>query len=591
MAELSLAARIGYVALLLAGLASAGVSGSLLIGERGLPARTIAALIVITAVGLSWAAFAAWTLAHRRALLAKQELIASYMAVAFTALFTAGAAAVGWSTQMEASWLAAGTGLVMLGVAGALLMRARRRVAELRSRRAELERRLSAVLVAALLAVAAFPASSQQPGTPMHRAEGGTFQVADAQVAVELGSFLVPANRTGAAGGMLTLRYVRFPSTAAVPGPPIVFLAGGPGDAATRAFQGMPMAILDSLRASADVIAFDQRGTGTSDPQGVACEGGTMLPRAEIVPLAARLRALTVQLRACLEEASARGVEVSGLTTAESADDLEALRTSLGASRLALLAGSYGTHLALAALRRHPRSIARVALLGVEGPDHTLKSPLRVDEVLARIAATRRPSLADDIRALRRRFSEAPVLFTFPTGQTLALSEWDLQRWIADALDTEREIEALLTALPAVLQGNYAEVARSALPYRLPRALNLMNVAVDCASSASSERLARIRAEGAEALLGNVMDFPLPELCESAGLLPLPSDFRTPVESEVPALLVSGSFDGRTPVANAVDVLRTLPNARHLVVEGASHDLFRRPEVIRDLIAFFREGR
>ena len=230
-------------------------------------------------------------------------------------------------------------------------------------------------------------------------------------------------------------------------------------------------------------------------------------------------------------------MDVSGLTTAESADDLEALRLGLGVPRIALLAGSYGTHLALAAMRRHPGSIARVALLGVEGPDHTLKSPLRIDEVLARIAATRRPSLADDIRTLRRRFSEAPVRFTFSTGQTLALSEWDLQRRVADALDTEREIDAMLTALPAILEGSYTEVARSALPYRLPRVLNLMNVAVDCASSASPERLARIRAEGAEALLGNVMDFPLPELCEAAGLLPLPSDFRTPVESEVPALL------------------------------------------------------
>ena len=96
-----------------------------------------------------------------------------------------------------------------------------------------------------------------------------------------------------------------------------------------------------------------------------------------------------MQLRACLERASARGVDVSGLTTAESADDLEALRLGLGVPRIALLAGSYGTHLALAAMRRHPGSIARVALLGVEGPDHTLKSPLRIDEVLARIAATR----------------------------------------------------------------------------------------------------------------------------------------------------------------------------------------------------------
>jgi pimeloyl-ACP methyl ester carboxylesterase len=63
------------------------------------------------------------------------------------------------------------------------------------------------------------------------------------------------------------------------------------------------------------------------------------------------------------------------------------------------------------------------------------------------------------------------------------------------------------------------------------------------------------------------------------------------VESNVPTLLVSGSFDGRTPVTNAIEVAEGLPNARHLVIDGASHDLFRRPEVMRDVITFFRNGR
>ena len=75
----------------------------------------------------------------------------------------------------------------------------------------------------------------------------------------------------------MTLRYVRFASTSARPGPPLVFLAGGPGDAATRAFRGMPREMLDRLRAVADVIAFDQRGTGTSEPAAV-CPPGPPAP-------------------------------------------------------------------------------------------------------------------------------------------------------------------------------------------------------------------------------------------------------------------------------------------------------------------------
>jgi pimeloyl-ACP methyl ester carboxylesterase len=48
----------------------------------------------------------------------------------------------------------------------------------------------------------------------------------------------------------------------------------------------------------------------------------------------------------------------------------------------------------------------------------------------------------------------------------------------------------------------------------------------------------------------------------------LDASYRAPVRSPVPALLVSGTLDGRTPVANAEAALRGLPNGAHLVVAG-----------------------
>ena len=50
------------------------------------------------------------------------------------------------------------------------------------------------------------------------------------------------------------------------------------------------------------------------------------------------------------------GVSPSGYTTVQSADDLEDLRRALGARKIDLWGISYGTHLAMAAMRRHPRS-------------------------------------------------------------------------------------------------------------------------------------------------------------------------------------------------------------------------------------------
>ena len=353
-------------------------------------------------------------------------------------------------------------------------------------------------------------------------------------------SIVVPAVRGDASAGTITLRFLRFPATAAAPGAPIVLLAGGPGDAGTRMVAGMPPQLLAELRALGDVIAFDQRGTGTSDPQGLRCPPGELAPRDRAGHPDSLLALMLPSVRACIDAAAARGVRIDGLNTAESADDLEALRRAFGAEQLRFIAGSYGTHLALAAVRRHPHLVERMVLAGVEGPDHTLKLPSRTDTVLARVSRAKRPSLLEEIATLRTRLAEEPARYAFPAGQVIVLGAWDLERWIAESLDNVPEIDAVVGALPALLSGDFAELARATLRARLPRQLDLMNLAMDCASYASPEQLALIRAEAPQAILGDVINFPLPALCDAVGLSRLPDDFRASLHSDVRALLRSG---------------------------------------------------
>src|SRR5712664_613138 len=49
------------------------------------------------------------------------------------------------------------------------------------------------------------------------------------KVDAELGVLLVPENRSDLQSNLIELAFVRFKSTAKNPGPPIVYLAGGPG--------------------------------------------------------------------------------------------------------------------------------------------------------------------------------------------------------------------------------------------------------------------------------------------------------------------------------------------------------------------------
>jgi hypothetical protein len=140
--ELSVKARVGYVALLLGSSAMTVVIVSLWFTEAYLPLRTQIAFGVLSLIGISWAALSIWALTTRRVLLARDRLIAGRMSVAFTGLFLAGAIAAVLMTGKAAAFGAAVTGAVMFAIALRVLVGARRRFAELAARRAELEREI-----------------------------------------------------------------------------------------------------------------------------------------------------------------------------------------------------------------------------------------------------------------------------------------------------------------------------------------------------------------------------------------------------------------------------------------------------------------
>lgn len=412
----------------------------------------------------------------------------------------------------------------------------------------------------------------------------------------QLASLRVPLVRGLRASGRITLRWVHFKSTTASTRPPIVFLAGGPGDAGTRAFSTMPVAILDSLRTVADVIAFDQRGTGRSEPTMVCGpDGGLPL---DVAPTA-KMRDSVARAAAsrCLASVTARGIPLDAFTTTASVEDLESLRVALGVPAIALLGGSYGTHLGIAYLRTYGSRATRAVLAGVEGPDDTFKRPSGADRIfaeVARLAATdtalraRGPLLAT-FDKLRAQLVKTPIKLT-QGAQTLTITAWDLQRFVADALGDMRTIVALPAALYAIQKGDIAPFGRATIQSRQARPINAMNILMYCASGASPARRRAIATELPASRLGTVMDFPATAVCDLPGLPRLPDAFRAHKSSVAPVLFVSGSLDGRTPPSNVDALLRDFPNGRHLVFEYQSHALFGDVDVLRNTLHFLRGG-
>ena len=131
-----------------------------------------------------------------------------------------------------------------------------------------------------------------------------------------------------------------------------------------------------ALREVADVIALNQRGIGPSNPS-LVCREPIDYPLNTAPDRDGLLDAFRRASRSATARLRAEGVDLTGYNTNESADDLEDLRKALGVEKISLWAISYGTHLSLAAIKRHEDRIDRAILAGVEGLNHTIKLPGR----------------------------------------------------------------------------------------------------------------------------------------------------------------------------------------------------------------------
>lgn len=420
------------------------------------------------------------------------------------------------------------------------------------------------------------------------------------KVNAELGEISVPENRGKADSRAITLRFVRFKSTAAKPGPPIVYLAGGPGGSGIEALRGTRFPLAMALREFGDVIAYDQRGVNQSGPD-MRCNEPFMLPFDKPLDRATGGPIVAAAARKCFERLRASGVDVSAYNTRESAADLEDLRKALGAEKLVLWGISYGTHLSIAALRYYPQSIDKVILAGIEGPDDTYKLPSDQEaliEEIARLAAHdgKTPDLVASIRNVLRELEARPktVSLTHPVnGMTanVTLGKLDFQVALADMLFAPDTFAGLPDFVARVEKGDWTALALVAAPRRMGNAGSAMSTAMDCASGISASRKALIADEAKRTLLGDAINAPFPEICAGLDVPDLGDDFRAPLASNVRALLISGTLDGRTRPRQADELRRTLPNAEHLVIENAGHSdplFLSTPKILEAMKAFLR---
>ena len=421
-------------------------------------------------------------------------------------------------------------------------------------------------------------------------------------IEAEKGQILVPENRSTEDSRMIPIHFVRLQSRSQNPGSPIMYLAGGPGGSGTGAMRGRRWAMFDQLRNTADVIILDQRGTGLSSSVPM-CESSVKIPADSAATREMYARLHKKAWKECLDFWQKEGVDIRGYTTVESADDIDAVRKALGAERLNLLGISYGTHLALATLKRYPNSIDRLVLASAEGLNHTVKRPAHTEAYFDRlqsvidadsVSRSHYPDVKGFIKDMLDRIEAKPekILVNKDPETYHTLSKFEMQLVTGYMISDPRNANSILQGYTAAAAGDFSwfrNFLRGNLRDNKIR-LRGMPEAMDLASGISTERLLQIEQEAESALLGDVLNFPIPHLLGVEPALDLGDTFRETVSSDRPALFLSGTLDGRTYPSAHAEIAQGFDNSAIVTIKYAGHNLFfSHPDLI-DIIDDFFNG-
>ena len=427
-----------------------------------------------------------------------------------------------------------------------------------------------------------------------------------AKAQVERGEITVLENRAQPQGRQIKLGFVRFRALRPTTVPPIIYLAGGPGGSGVDAAR-LParFAIFQALREVTDVIALDQRGTGWSN-EIPPCPTSMSLPLDQPTTRDSLTKAVRATAAACARFWKEAGIDLAAYNTWESAADIDALRAALGVKKTSLWGISYGSHLALAVLKRFPENIERVALVGIEGLDETVKLPALTDAFFGRLQAAiasdpdavkAYPDFVGTMRRVHARVEREPVRVTFKDKEgkdlTFVLGLADV-RAAAAAMGADPSRSRMLPGLYAMMDaGDFSRAAPIAWEaLRKPDAVRFtgMAEAMDVASGISRPRLKLFERQAADSLLGDIVNFPMPHIGDALGVADLGDRFRAPFKSQVPVLFMSGTLDGRTYPESAHELIRNFSKGSHLIVENGGHNLFEASPLIKDVVVGWFNG-
>jgi pimeloyl-ACP methyl ester carboxylesterase len=413
------------------------------------------------------------------------------------------------------------------------------------------------------------------------------------QAQFDCGTINVPLDYSGAVPGTVALRFAArrsFPRNGKI----LFALTGGPGQQGID-FASQSALSLEPALSQYRLVVLDQRGTGRSGV--LRC------------PALQSARALDVVAPTALAACAARiGPRRAFYSSSDTVLDLDSVRKALGASKVGLMGISYGTHVALQYARAFPANVDRLLLDSIVGPDgpdpflldsyRSLPRILREQCAKGRCAGATADPVADVGALVNRIDTSGPLRGTFFDAagkrQRTAYVAAEQLLWLLSAGDLNPLLRAALPgAIGAARRGDTAELMRfkriadggptptldlsaglfvttgcldAPLPYPLATTPIPARPAIGQAALAAIPPTEYTPFDPQTVLKSSYVD--------DCALWPndvARQPFTGPLP-DVPALLLGGRLDTRTPIENARATAAELPHASVVTLHGSGHD-------------------
>jgi pimeloyl-ACP methyl ester carboxylesterase len=389
------------------------------------------------------------------------------------------------------------------------------------------------------------------------------------------GRMLRPENPNDPGSSEIEIAVAVVPALDLKPAPdPFVPLAGGPGGSAIEFYAAYSLAF-EPVRRHRDILLVDQRGTGASSRMDCDVDD-------DIIEGKFDTEQVIEITRDCLD---ALPHDPRFFTTSVAVTDLEAARAALGYGPLNLYGVSYGTRVAQHFAKRFPDSTRSIVLDGVVppqivlGPEIATEAQDALDEIFARCAAdeacnARFPNLPQAFLQIRAELEARPVTVEIPnplTGEreTSEFGTAELAGAIRLLAYNANSVAIVPLLIDAAAAGNFEPLAAQfqMIAERMSDALALgMHNSVMCSEDAPFYSDEAIDYEALEAsYIGVVQLDAIVAMCSVWPAGPVDEDFREPLDTAIPVLLLSGDADPITPPRYASLAMVDLERARHLI--------------------------